>query len=164
MAWCYELRGSDDRLVEVRSGFATQNEAQAAGRRAQRTIACICYPNSQMLTVVTRETEAIIDRLAEMPGPSERWLDSQPPDRGGSNLNLRYPWQSLVLDALLESHPENVPGKINIAERGLSVRLLDSEPLGIDERIAIGEALLALRRLIRELADSKEPADKEDIA
>jgi len=164
MNWCYELRGPDNRLVEVRSGFSTENEALTAGIRARRMITCICYPNTETLTIVTREAETIVDLLAEMPGSSGRWLGPQALAGGSATLNLKYPWQRLVLDALLESHPENLAGKISIAERRLSVRLLDPEPFGIDERIAIGEALLALRRVTRELADSKESADNEDIA
>lgn len=53
MAWCYEIRGSQNRLVEMRSGFANAKEAQAAGERAKRKIESTGYRES--LTVVTRE-------------------------------------------------------------------------------------------------------------
>jgi hypothetical protein len=162
MAWCYELRESNNRLVEMRSGFATEKEAREAATRARRMIACICYPNSEMLTVVVRETEIRADRLAEMTDFPRRWLDPQALAAGGPDLNLKYPWQRLVVEAFLERRPDRLPRKVSIAERGLSTRLLDPEPFDADERIAIGEALLALRRLIRELVDPT--AEKEDIA
>jgi hypothetical protein len=38
MAWQYELRGEDHRLVEMLRGFLTQKEAEEAGQRAMQAI------------------------------------------------------------------------------------------------------------------------------
>lgn len=53
MQWCYEIRGSENRLVEVRCGFATEEEARNAGRRAARMIHSICDPDLDTLRLVT---------------------------------------------------------------------------------------------------------------
>jgi hypothetical protein len=36
MAWRYELRGNDNRLVEMRRGFVTEGDARDAGERSKR--------------------------------------------------------------------------------------------------------------------------------
>ena len=80
---------------------------------------------------------------------------------------MKYPWQKCVVDAFTEPHPENLPGKINLAERAISTRLLDRTPCDLDERLALGESLLALRQLLRDIIEAKEAngsTDKEDIA
>lgn len=43
MAWWYELRGAENRLVAMRRGFATEKDAQEAARpcSADDTIACL---------------------------------------------------------------------------------------------------------------------------
>ena len=38
MSWWYEIRGSDDRLIETRRGFASQQEARQAVEAAKRLI------------------------------------------------------------------------------------------------------------------------------
>jgi hypothetical protein len=55
MIWCYQIRGSGNRLVEIRCGFRTSTEAQKAGQRARRMIHSICYPHLETLTLVTEE-------------------------------------------------------------------------------------------------------------
>jgi hypothetical protein len=53
--------------------------------------------------------------------------------------------------------PERLQGKINIAERAISQRLCD-ESLGREERLALRDALIALRVLLppTELQDEKK--------
>jgi hypothetical protein len=76
---------------------------------------------------------------------------------------LAYPGQQTVLDAFL-APVESLPGKINIAERAIAVRLVDSN-IGEDERIAVKDALQALRVLLAEATPKdKEEIQKKDIA
>jgi hypothetical protein len=79
MAWSYEVRGFRDRLVEVRSDFATEEDARGAGSRAKRLIDCVCYPNLEKLTVVIKNEP---DQLAEMPNAPEEWLEPQSGENG----------------------------------------------------------------------------------
>lgn len=161
MVWCYELRGTKNRLVELRSGFSVESEAREAGLRAKRMIDCICYPNVERLTLIVKmAANGIADQLAAS-GDS---FDPQQLAQYESHVNLKYSWQKLVVNAFLEPHPENLPLKINLAERALSSRLLDPAPFDLEERLALGEALLALRRLLRELFELQESAEEEDIA
>jgi hypothetical protein len=54
MAWWYELRGAENRLVAMRRGFATEKDAQEAADRAQRMIRSLAYPRQmEDLTIVT---------------------------------------------------------------------------------------------------------------
>lgn len=146
MAWCYEIRGPQDRLVEICSGFETEQEARAAGQRTKRMIDCICFPNPEKLTVLTKQ-----------------WPDTQ--RTATRNPAPKYPWQQLVLDAFMEAHSENLLGKINVAERAISTRLVDFGQCKLDEQIALREALMALRRLLREQQEHKEKSNgKEEIA
>jgi hypothetical protein len=117
MAWCYEIRGSENRLVEVRGGFVTQQEARAVGQRAKRMIECIVYPNFEPLTLLTKEDLSALNHLGEMPAGRGAWLN---PERAQGVVDLKYPWQECVVDAFTEPHPENLPGKINVAERAIS--------------------------------------------
>lgn len=163
MAWSFEIRGSENRLIEVRSGYATQLEARAAGRRIKRMIDCLCYPNFEPLTLLTKEDLSMLSPIAQMTSlPGE--LSDPPPAKPVVNLKLKYPWQQLVVAAFLEPHAENLPGKINIAERGLSARLLDAAPFELDERLALGESLLALRQLLNELKAVSGSVSQKDIA
>jgi len=66
MAWSYEVRGSENRLVEIRSGFPTEEEARGAGSRAKRLIDCVCYPNLEKLTLVIKEGDSEPDQLARI--------------------------------------------------------------------------------------------------
>jgi hypothetical protein len=156
MAWRYEIRGSQNRLVEIRTGFASEREAREAGGRSKRMIDCIGYPSQEALSIVVREDHTAHRRPPEHPPASRH------------EANLKYPWQQAVLDAFLEPHPENLFRKVNVAERAISTRLLESDPFELDERIALGEALLALRRLMRQRAEpgneSRDKRDKKDIA
>jgi hypothetical protein len=52
MGWWYELRGPDNRLVELRRGFATEIEAREAGERALKKIKAVA-PKAETLSVVT---------------------------------------------------------------------------------------------------------------
>jgi hypothetical protein len=118
MTWSYEIRGVENRLVEIRSGFATEDEARSAGKRAKRLIDCVCYPNLERLTVRTQEGGDDLRHLAEMPCAPEEWFEPRSPADG--KATLRYPWQQLVLDAFMEPRPEDVLLKINIAERAIA--------------------------------------------
>lgn len=160
MSWIYELRGAENRLVEVRSGFATEKAARSAAQRAKRLVDCICYPNLETLTVVVKEGDSAAIQLAEMPHSGREFASA------GSATQLKYPWQQLVLDAFREPHPENVPLRINVAERAISQRLVDNQPFELAERLAIGEALLSLRRLLALLRAgyAEEDSSEESIA
>ena len=58
MAWWFELRGAENRLVEMRRGFATKKEAQEAAERAKRMMRSLAYPRQiEDLTVVTGADE-----------------------------------------------------------------------------------------------------------
>ena len=80
-----------------------------------------------------------------------------------TNKGLRYPWQQLVSDVFTETNREELPKRINIAERAISARLLDVTPSKPDERVALKEALAALHRLISETR-RKQSGGKEEIA
>jgi hypothetical protein len=142
MPWCYEIRGFDNRLVEIRCGFTSQKEARNAGNRAKRLVNCICYPNLEELTVVVKLDEAAFTRLTDT-SPAQ-----SPSERISLEPRVKYDWQKIVYDAFMEPHVENMLLKINAAERAISSRLLDPEPFETDERIALGEALLSLRRML----------------
>jgi hypothetical protein len=62
---------------------------------------------------------------------------------------IKYPWQRSVVDAFAAA-PAELPAKIPIAERGISARLAESDDLDLEERIALKDALRALRILISE--------------
>jgi hypothetical protein len=161
MPWVYELRGSENRLVEIRSGLSTEKAARNAALRAKRHVDCICYPNPETLTVVVRDGESMASHGAEMP-PSAGESSSL-----GSKKDLRYPWQRLVFDAFREPHLEKAPLRINVAERAISERLVDPNPFELAERLAIGEALLSLRRLLAQVRagfTAEEPDSEESIA
>lgn len=160
MPWIYELRGAENRLVEIRCGFSTEKAARSAAQRAKRLVDCICYPNPEALTVVVKEGESIANDLAGMSHSS--WASSTP----NSTTDLRYPWQQLVLDAFREPHPENVYLRVNVAEHAISERLVDPNPFALAERLAIGEALLSLRRLLAlvKAESAEEPDGEESIA
>jgi hypothetical protein len=58
MAWWYEIRGSDDRLIETRRGFASQEEAQQAAEGAKRLIENLAKTfGMHYLAIVTGEDE-----------------------------------------------------------------------------------------------------------
>jgi hypothetical protein len=162
MPWCYEIRGAENRLVETRSGFATEEKAVEAGERAKRMIGSVCYSSLETLTLVTKQDQALTGDSTVSGAPEGEAEANGTPKHG---WNLRYPWQQAVLDAFLESHRENLSRRINVAERAISTRLLETDPFKLEERIALGEALLALRRLLREQSrTTEEAADKKSIA
>jgi hypothetical protein len=162
MAWRYEIRGSENRLPEIRSGFATEVDARGAGSRARRLIDCVCYPNLERLTLIVEEGGNEPDQLAEMPNAPEQWLERQSSEQG--KPALKYPWQQLVLDAFMEPRPENLLVKINLAERAISSRLVDPAPCELDERLAVGESLLGLHRLLAHISSNQRSSDKSDVA
>jgi hypothetical protein len=58
MTWWYEIRGSDDRLIEIRRGFANQKEAHQAAEGAKRLIENIANAfGMHYLVIVTGEDE-----------------------------------------------------------------------------------------------------------
>lgn len=61
----------------------------------------------------------------------------------------KYAWQQAVWDAF-QAAPENLPLKVNVAQRAISARLCDKTPTDIDEQIAIHEALHSLSALLPE--------------
>jgi len=109
MPWGYEIRGSNNRLVEIRSGFATEKEARGAGSRAKTMIECVCYPNSEALTLIVQADGLSVNRLDEMPAGTEKFLDPQRAANGNLPCTLKFPWQQLVVDAFLEPYLENLP-------------------------------------------------------
>jgi len=156
MPWMYELRGAENRLVEIRSGFSTEEDARNAAQGAKRLVDCVCYPNLETLAVVVKESEGIVNCLVEMPRPAGEAIPA------ALEQNLKFPWQRLVQLAFREPDLENVPLRINVAERALSERLCDPKPFEIDERLAVGEALLSLRRLLALVREANEFSGEED--
>jgi hypothetical protein len=85
MAWWYELRGAENRLVEMRRGFATEKEAQAA-ERAKRTIRSCVHPmQTEDLTFLTGATK----------NPKQ-------------NLKLPTDWRARVLDPTFDHQTDQV--------------------------------------------------------
>jgi hypothetical protein len=162
MAWRYEIRRLETRLVEARSGFATENQARDAGERAKRVIDRISYPNQETLTttVVAREAGNGSNGHPETPSAHEDSIDfaSATQDNG----SLEYPWQQPVRAVLLEQHPQNLPQKIKVADRAISARLRDPAPFELDERFALGQALLALRSVLLDRIDSSEESSETE--
>lgn len=148
--WCYEIRGSQGRLVEIRTGFSTEKEARNQGESVKRMIDCVCFPNLEMLTVITKESIAIKSGDAH----------------GTSFPNIKYPWQRPAFDAFLTRNLRDLPGKINIAERAIAARLRYSPAPEVDEHLALREMLLALRRLLREMDTERrdKAGEAEEIA
>jgi hypothetical protein len=70
---------------------------------------------------------------------------------------MKYPWQRLVSECFM-ARAEDLPHKINAAERAISSRLSQPDIPPLDERIALKGALRALRDL---LPDEKRPAHLE---
>ncbi len=112
MTWCYEIRGSENRLVEVRSGFASKQEASDAAKRAKGMIDCICHPNFERLSVVVRDADTAPKDLPERFTATENCRLLPNSEIG---FEVKYAWQQQVIQAFLEPHPENVPGKIAAA-------------------------------------------------
>lgn len=56
MTWRYEIRDADNRLVEIRGGFPTQEDALDTGERARRTMQDISPRRT--LRVITGDDEA----------------------------------------------------------------------------------------------------------
>lgn len=69
---------------------------------------------------------------------------------------LKYPWQKLVFDVFVELRPERLADKVSVAERALLARLRDPVPPDKDERIALNDALRALRVLFPHAAKNKQ--------
>ena len=132
MAWCYELRGSENRLVGRHSGFKSERAARVAGQYAKRAMDSICYPNSETLTLVTKENDPHFIAKHD------------------AKTNLKYAWQKPVLDAFQEMNPKNQLRKIIMAEQAVSDRLCNPVPFGVDERIALKKLLPVLRRLLHQ--------------
>jgi hypothetical protein len=65
------------------------------------------------------------------------------PEQTCLRLNLKYPWQHVVLDAVREVERELLPGKIAAAEKAISERLTQ-EVADPDERLALRGAEIAL--------------------
>jgi hypothetical protein len=57
MEWLYEIRGSENRLVEARRGFPSKKEAETAARRAKCIMETFDVPDKDLM-IVTREEAA----------------------------------------------------------------------------------------------------------
>ena len=67
---------------------------------------------------------------------------------------LEYPWQQILLGALIERRPNYLPAKINAAELAIAARF--SEPTDLNEQMALEDALQNLRLLYsKEASDNK---------
>ena len=58
--------------------------------------------------------------------------------------NLKYSWQRVVFDALIERHPEHIDKKLTAAERTIAERLVQRN-LGREEALALLDSLSALK-------------------
>lgn len=79
---------------------------------------------------------------------------------------IRYSWQQAVVDAFLAPQ-DSLVMKINIAEKTIAARLSDSEQPDLEERIALKDALNALKTLLAETGPKPSRPDdrkREDIA
>lgn len=63
MAWWYELRGANNRLVEMRRGFATAEEAQEAGERAKSKLQAVVLPGRAEEMVVVTGDDVLIGQI-----------------------------------------------------------------------------------------------------
>ena len=73
---------------------------------------------------------------------------------------LRYPqWQGPLLRAVMETKPDSLSEKIQIAETAISQRLreLDRNPASKEERVALSDAVSTFRVLKRVLIQSDGP-------
>ena len=172
MAWCYELRGSDHRLVEVRSGFNTETEARNVGQRVKRKIDCIRYAKPETLTLVTKEHGGTLSRFVGMPSP-DKWLDLKRGAKRGVKMDLKYRWQQRVLHAFLE-HVRCPSSSHNIASQnrqgGIRHFRQNARPHSFRKRradragrVIVGPPEIA-RRTGRAAKASHDTHDKEDIA
>jgi len=98
------------------------------------------------------ETYTIEERDEDCPrcGNAGRLKASHEPE--ATNPNCKYSWQQAVADAF-QSPPENLPLKVNAAQRAISARLCklcSKTPPDLNEQIAIREALQSLRSLLPE--------------
>jgi hypothetical protein len=58
MAWWYEIRGDENRLVELRRGFASEPMVRKAAARAVKTIKMVADPNeTETLRIGSRSTK-----------------------------------------------------------------------------------------------------------
>jgi hypothetical protein len=79
---------------------------------------------------------------------------------------VKYPWQQSVVDAFLAPR-DSLAMKINIAERIIAARLQDSTQTDLEERIALKDALNALKTLLAETGPRPSRPDdrkREEIA
>jgi hypothetical protein len=77
---------------------------------------------------------------------------------------ITYPWQQTMLDAFT-TFREELPSKINAAEKAIAARLIDKSQPDVHERIALNDALRALRVLVEETKPtSKRASQNKDIA
>jgi hypothetical protein len=72
---------------------------------------------------------------------------------------IKYPWQQSVLGAFLAPR-DSLPPRVNIAERAIAARLTDPQQTDLAERIALNDALRALRVLLEEA--KRRPEQRED--
>ena len=63
-------------------------------------------------------------------------------------LYVKYPWQQVLLDAFMEFDPERLPTKISAAQRVIAERLSEIDPLDLNERLALKDAMRSLRVLV----------------
>lgn len=156
MAWCYELRGPENRLVGRHSGFKSERAARVAGQYAKRMMDCVCYPNLETLTLITKVRDTTRDRLTKMPDASGKRYDPHFIAKRDLKTNLKYAWQKRALDAFLERNPKSQLHKIGMAEQAITDRLRNPAPFEVDERIALTKLLPVLRRLLHQMSESEQ--------
>jgi len=117
-------------------------------------------------TYAIEEFEESCPRCPAFRGKPAHGEKSEPTEK------LKYTWQQAVHEALLETRPDFVSGKVNLAQRAIAARLCEKTPTENDneERIAIREALNSLRALLPERnqptseAHNKHNKDEEGVA
>ncbi len=117
MSWFYEIRGSNNRLVEARGGFAAEKEAQTAGReRAKEMTSSVGYPGgTEVLSMTVGRAEYTIARYDSAKFDSELELcheDRNGPSRhvGGyvvsnPSWNKSFGWCKRHLDKVADEDP-----------------------------------------------------------
>jgi hypothetical protein len=105
-----------NRLVAIRSGFTTENEARESGLRAKRMIDCTCYPNPERLTLVVKIAgKGVPDRLAA----SGELLDPEQLASHPSEVNLKYFWKRLSWTRFLSRMPKTCPAESTLQNTAL---------------------------------------------
>jgi hypothetical protein len=79
------------------------------------------------------------------------------------DYNIKYLWQQVVAEALLESQPELVQHKVSIAEQAVAQRLRES-PTDVKEQLALQNALIALQIFMPRKEREEDSGEQKLIA